>query len=290
MGSRRRAWRHRRWRRSRPPSRGGGWSSSTSTRWIVAVLRGGALTSATRSVTRDSADDGLPDRLVDLAPHPRQPQLALRLGRQPLAGGQQLLDVEAVARIRRHPARRGVRMATGSPGPPGSPARRGSSRRSTPIPGPDAISLRADGLAVVHVAGNDRARGSPLAFVEHGPDSRVVPRPSRRPASLGCELGLGVADDLVAVLLGDGVHDHACRRRPSSRSRSRSPPARGSPCRGTGPRGASARAGRRRRRRCSRGRPGPSSRGRAGCSRAGRPTSRTPGRCGSGSESPDASA
>ena len=135
-----------------------------------------------RADQRDQVGDprqrrgGLPDRLLDLAPHPRQAQLALRLGRQSLGRR------PAAARRRSgsphpwEPCPPRCADARGSPGPPGSPARSGSSRRSTPTRG-RRDQLRADGLAVAHVAGNDRSQDQALAFVEHEGDSRVAPRP-----------------------------------------------------------------------------------------------------------------
>ncbi len=71
---------------------------------IVVVPIGGAVTIASRFVTCESVSVVDPHRLVDLAPHEREPELlARRLGQQPI-------DVVAVAGVRRHPARGRVRM------------------------------------------------------------------------------------------------------------------------------------------------------------------------------------
>ena len=85
-----------------------GWSSSTSTRWIVAVSIGGAVTSASRFGHLRELLGGGAHRLVDLAAHRGQLDLAPR--HRQLALGEQLVDVEAVAAIGRHATRRGVRV------------------------------------------------------------------------------------------------------------------------------------------------------------------------------------
>jgi hypothetical protein len=118
---------------------------------------------------------GLANRLVDLAAHPREAQFAEGNRRQTVPGGEQLLDVEAIAGVGRHPPGRGVRV-----GEEASILERGElrahGRRAPADLGAIGNRLGADRLATAHVGVNHRPEHGPLSLTKHRLDCRFTKR------------------------------------------------------------------------------------------------------------------
>ena len=194
-----------------------GCSASTSMCRIVAVFSDGAETTASRLVTCESVSRGRAHRLLDLAADQRQLQSPAR-GREPLPGAEHAIDDVAVAGVGRHATGRDVGMR--------EQAVLLEQRQFVAHGGRPAVELRVGGdrprrhrLAGPQVVVHHLAQDPLLPGGEHGSDCRWRARRRRRCARLQIELGLGVADDLLARLLGDGVDHARARRRPRARCR-----------------------------------------------------------------------